>query len=303
MVGTVEQIEQDLAAIDKLIAELAEEFHQAYSSYLTVLGQAARQQLILASYHVCTQGYPTQFLDLSFSQRQQLQQQIRQLANQLQEDLLAQLYPPTPIELLDEQESSAATSHSANLDPLTELLTPTEALPVEPSSEPPIEAEAKLPRSLTPTDLAHWREALEQSIAEELRTVSHAVNRLLQQAGVLPKQLPEPVLQAASKAEMSDVAPHSPNLLNVLIASANDSAIEEDGEEPPSPSPSVVHIVAIHLRLSDIEFANTPVTAARTRLRNFSARLKTIGREYYKKQQERAIAQAQDAWRASWFEE
>lgn len=301
MVGTVEQIEQDLAAIDKLIAELAEEFHQAYSSYLTLLGQAARQQLILASYHVCTQGYPTQFLDLSFSQRQQLQQQIRQLANQLQEDLLAQLYPPTPIELLDEYESSAATPHSFPLDPLTELLTPTEALPVEPSSEPSIEAEAKLPRSLTPTDLAHWREALEQSIAEELRTVSHAVNRLLQQAGVLPKQLPEPVLQAASKAEMSDVAPHSPNLLNVLIASANDSAIEEDSEE--LPSPSMVHIVAIHLRLSDIEFANTPVTAARTRLRNFSGRLKTIGREYYKKQQERAIAQAQDAWRASWFEE
>ncbi|MGI0489727.1 hypothetical protein ACN4EK_30275 [Pantanalinema rosaneae CENA516] len=301
MVGSVEQIEQDLAAIDKLIAELAEEFHQAYSSYLTVLGQAARQQLILASYHVCTQGYPTQFLDLSFSQRQQLQQQIRQLANQLQEDLLAQLYPPTPIELLDTPESGEVLPSSTNLDPLTELLTPTEALPVEPEPEPPVDPEPKAPRSLTPTDLAHWREALEQNIAEELRTVSHAVNRVLQQAGILPKQLPEPVLQAASKAEMSDVAPHSPNLLNVLIASANDAAIEEDSEEPPSPS--MVHIVAIHLRLSDIEFANTPVTAARTRLRNFSGRLKTIGREYYKKQQERAIAHAQDAWRASWFEE
>lgn len=301
MVGSVEQIEQDLAAIDKLIAELAEEFHQAYSSYLTVLGQAARQQLILASYHVCTQGYPTQFLDLSFSQRQQLQQQIRQLANQLQEDLLAQLYPPTPVELLDPPESGEVLPSPSNLDPLTELLTPTEALPVEPEPQPPAEPAPKAPRSLTPTDLAHWREALEQNIAEELRTVSHAANRLLQQAGILPKQLPEPVLQAASKAEMSDVAPHSPNLLNVLIASANDAVIEEDSEE--LPSPSMVHIVAIHLRLSDIEFANTPVTAARTRLRNFSGRLKAIGREYYKKQQERAIAQAQDAWRAGWFEE
>lgn len=302
MVGSVEQIEQDLAAIEQLIAELAEEFHQAYSSYLTVLGQAARQQLILASYHVCTQGYPTRFLDLSFSQRQQLQQNIRQLANQLQEDLLAQLYPPTPIELLDNPESVDTLPSSSTLDPLTELLTPTEALPVEPAPEPQIDPEPKAPRSLTPTDLAHWREALEQSIVEELRTVSHAANRLLQQVEILPKQLPEPVLQAASKAEMPDVAPHSPNLLNVLIASTNEAAIEDDGLEE-LPSSAMMHIVAIHLRLSDIEFATTPVTAARTRLRNFSGRLKTIGREYYKKQQERAIAKAQAAWRATWFEE
>ncbi|HEY9618379.1 MAG TPA: hypothetical protein V6C64_16160 [Microcoleaceae cyanobacterium] len=302
MVGSVEQIEKDLAAIDKLIVELAEEFHQAYSSYLMVLGQAARQQLILASYHVCTQGYPTQFLDLLFSQRQQLQQQIRQLATQLQEDLLAQLYPPTPVEQLDSPELAEAALNPSTLDPLTQLLTPVQPPPpVELASEPLANLEPKAPRSLTPADLAHWREALEQNITEELRTVSHAANRLLQKAGILPKQLPEPVLQAASKAEMSDVAPHSPNLLNVLIASATDAATEDDSEEPGSSS--MVHIVAIHLRLSDIEFANTPVTAARTRLRNFSGRLKTIGREYYKKQQERAIAQAQDAWRASWFEE
>jgi len=30
--------------------------------------------------------------------------------------------------------------------------------------------------------------------------------------------------------------------------------------------------------------------------------LKLLGREYYKKQQERAVAEAEAAWRASWFE-
>src|SRR3712207_1737539 len=98
MVGSVERIAQDIAALDKAVAELAEELHGSYSNYLAVLGQAVRQQLILASYHVCTQGYPEQFLSLSFSQRQQLQQTLRNLAQQVHEELLAQLHVPVVIE-------------------------------------------------------------------------------------------------------------------------------------------------------------------------------------------------------------
>ncbi len=61
MVGSVERIEQELASLDQATRAIADEFYNAYSSYLKVLGQAVRQQLILASYHVCTQGYPEAF--------------------------------------------------------------------------------------------------------------------------------------------------------------------------------------------------------------------------------------------------
>jgi len=74
MIGSVERIAQEIATLDQATADLAEALHGTYASYLNRLGQAVRQQLILACYHVCTQGYPESFLQLAFSQRQQLQQ-------------------------------------------------------------------------------------------------------------------------------------------------------------------------------------------------------------------------------------
>lgn len=61
MVGAIERIAQEIAALDKATSAIADELYGGYSTYLTVLGQAVRQQLILASYHVCTQGYPESF--------------------------------------------------------------------------------------------------------------------------------------------------------------------------------------------------------------------------------------------------
>ncbi|MBD0336361.1 MAG: hypothetical protein ICV62_12795, partial [Cyanobacteria bacterium Co-bin13] len=87
MVGTVEQIRKDLAALEVSTAALAEEFKTLYESYLKMLGKAARRQLILAGYHLCTQAYPDAFLQLSLSQRQKLQEALRTLANDVQNRL------------------------------------------------------------------------------------------------------------------------------------------------------------------------------------------------------------------------
>lgn len=273
MVGSVTQIEQDLAALDAAIAAIAEELHDAYSSYLTALGQAVSQQIILACYHVCTQGYPDGFLRLPVSQRQQLQQTLRHLAQQVQEELLAQLHVPiVPVNLLDEPETD------------------------EESPEP-----AATPETLTPTHLAQWQHDLEQAIVDELRTASHAANRLLQQADVLPKKLPEPVLEAAAKADAAEGAGSTPNLLTMLVETVDDA--DKDKSKSDSKGPAVMHIVAIYLRLAEIEFADTLVTAARTQIRSLTARLKTLGREYQKKQRDRAVAEAQAAWRSTWTDE
>jgi hypothetical protein len=91
MARAVERIEQDLATLEEAIALLASELYSTYSKYLTFLGQAVRQQLILASYQVCTHGYPESFLRLPFNHRQKLQQSLRQLGEQAQEQLLSHL--------------------------------------------------------------------------------------------------------------------------------------------------------------------------------------------------------------------
>ncbi|MBD2075088.1 hypothetical protein H6F86_14515 [Phormidium sp. FACHB-592] len=294
MVGSVERIEQELAALDKATGAIADEFYNAYSSYLTVLGQAVRQQLILASYHVCTQGYPESFLKLSYSQRQQLQQRLRTLSQQVQEEVLAQLHVPVVIDDPDVEPVASL--------PVVDELTALDSLPSTPPPAPvvaPVSSPTE-PRSLTPVDLARWHEELEHAIVAELKTASHAANRLLQQANILPPKLPEPVLEAAAKADLSDARAGTPNLLNLLVETSGKTAENDDDE---SPKHSVMHIVAISLRLAEIEFAAPAVTAARSKIRSLFAQLKTLGREYRKKQRERSIAEAQAAWRSTWTED
>ncbi len=247
MARAIERIERDIAALEEAVSAIAVELRSTYESYLTALGQAVRQQTVLASYHVCTQGYPESFLGLSFSQRQQLQQAIRMLGQQTSDQLLAH----------------------TNTDS---------------------------PRPSKPEELAQWQQKLEQAIVNTLKTTSRESNNLLQQAGILPNKLPVPVLEAAANSSeaSAEVMAGPPNLLNLLIETENNQESEDS---------TVTQIVAIHLRLSEIEFTDATVRAGRNQIRNLEVRLRSLGREYYKKQRERAVAEAEAAWRASWFDE
>jgi hypothetical protein len=333
MVNSVEQIQQEMAALDRTTAAIAHDFHTLYTTYLKVLGESVRQQLILAGYHVCTQGYPNQFVELSISQQQELQQSLRELAQQVQANMLETLSEP---------------------DMTKPSLSP---LPSDASTAPPNHPSTLKVASLTPDSLAEWQDILEQSIAGELQTASHLANRILQQADILPKKLPEVLLQAVGKSEMAEMSAPSPNLLNVLIESMDegdqksnrggliddlDDDLDEDDldeddldeddldeddldeddldEELESElasqlasqlehdrtsdrSSAIVHIVAVHLRLAEIEFADPKTTVLRNRIRSHSNKLKSLGRQYRRKRREFAIAQAQAAWRASWIGE
>jgi hypothetical protein len=79
MVRSVESIRQEIKSLEKTTATLAAEFDRLYSGYLDMLGQAIRRQVVIATYHLCTQVYPDSFLALSVSQRQHLQKNIRHL--------------------------------------------------------------------------------------------------------------------------------------------------------------------------------------------------------------------------------
>ena len=110
MARAIERIEQDIAALEDAIALLKEEFYKAYSHYLTLLGQAVRRQLILASYQVCTQGYPEAFLSLSFNQREKLQQSIQQLGKKIQEQLLSYLESSNNLSQIEPTDSDELTA-------------------------------------------------------------------------------------------------------------------------------------------------------------------------------------------------
>lgn len=402
MVRTVERIEQELAVLDRSLETIAQEFQDTYSQYLTALGQAVRQQLILAAYYLCTQGYPERFLNLSLNQRQQLQQSLRQLAQQSQQQLLEILngsqwveeephrrsvsatalfelskialsesningnadvvfletdlsdeelaamdLSATDLSATDLSSSEFLTLNSPNSDPpesnsqeatpapepnstsqpdpqSSSAETPAPQTPEAPTvaeilqESVPAEGEAQAqenqlqenqpqpeqtqtetaqpqePQQPHPRLLARWQERLEEKIVEELRSLSHSVNRLLQQAEILPGRLPEPVLEVAARADLaSETSASPPNLLNLIV--------ETETEE--SKESTMTQLMAIRLRLSEIEFSDSATMVWRSKIRELLARLNKLGREYQKKQKERSIAEAEAAWRSSWYEE
>ena len=260
MARAIEQIERDIAALSEAVKAIAAELGSVYTSYLIALGQAVRAQLILASYQICTQGYPKQFLSLSVSQRQQLQQAISKLGKNAAEQLINQLKSKA-------EEAEGERDNS-------------EFLSACPSN---------------PIELVQWQYNLEQAIAHTLKTLSLETNRLLQQAGILSQKLPSPLLEAATAApDAAEIAVGAPNLMNLLSQTENPTDSEES---------SMTQLIAIQLRLSEIEFTDANMRAARNQIRQLENRVNLLGREYQKKQRERTIAEAEAAWRSSWFEE
>ena len=314
MTASVERIEQEIALLDQALATLAETFQTAYADYLSALGQAVRKQHILAAYQVCTQGYPQQFLGLSVRQRQTLQQALQNLAKQSQANLLRlqpfqqeELKQPAVLlqqeELLNQLEEPTIPQSGSLTENQESQAAEREAMPatVDVASAQPIADQLPTEIPLTPARLAQWQLGIEQGIGKELAAISHQTNRLLQQSNILPSQLPDALLQHASKTELADGVPRSPNLLNVLVEAVNDTEATQADDD--AKVPEILQVLAIHLRLVEIEFADPPTMAARSKIRELIARLKKLGQDYRKKQREYAIAAAQDAWRASWFEE
>lgn len=301
MTRAIEQIERDIAALSVSVGAIAQELASVYTNYLIVLGQAARAQLILASYQICTQGYPKQFLSLSVSQRQQLQQAIRKLGKNAAEQLI-NLVKSELEELTSESESPKDKQDTKDQEEMGKRIDLSPPSPLNasllaegnpPTQEVPPHHSPLATRLCDPLQLAQWQHNIEQALAHTLKTLSWETNRLLQQAGILSQKLPVPLLEAATAASDADSAPGAPNLMNLLIETQSE---EEE-------STSMTQLIAIQLRLSEIEFADANVRAARNQIRQLEPKVNLLKREYQKKQQERIIAQAEAAWRSGWFEE
>ncbi|WOD39312.1 hypothetical protein [Nodosilinea sp. E11] len=412
MVRPVESIRKDLKALEGVTATLAEEFSQNYATYLTVLGQALHRQVIMATYHLCTQVYPEEFLALTVSDRSRLQQNIQTLGRNSRQWLLDLLEPnQTPVDLdqrldpdelnrlgsalaaltsgIDSAENHDSESHdSENRDSENQdfgdqdlAKTPEESygdvdIPnaaesdrAEPDgAESAVEAsqiaadasddgeslkdsevtsrldpktlvqsvimaamasdpEASLSDRpftgdpLTPTLVAKHHLILEQRIREVLQRVSRKANQLLRQAKLIP-DLPEAVLEAAADADIATAKGRSaPNVLNVLVAITGDipeefgdpepdgdddtiaDSDDGDGDDDEALEGTMTHLAAIQLRLSDLEFGDVQSALWRSKLRTAVGRLRKLGKQYQQAERELAIAQAEQAWRAVWYDD
>ncbi|MBD2520291.1 hypothetical protein H6G93_36200, partial [Nostoc sp. FACHB-973] len=163
-------------------------------------------------------------------------------------------------------------------------------------SSPSSPSSSLSPDTSSPIELAKWQQNLEEVTQEILKKVSHDANLLLQKAGILPKKLPEPILAAAAAAASeasAEIMPGPPNLLNLVIEIENEQQSEDS---------SLTQIMAINLRLGEIEFADPTLSSERRQIRGILVQLNKLEREYQKKLRERAVAEAEAAWRASWFE-
>jgi hypothetical protein len=274
MTRAIERIEKDIIALKEATRAIAQQLNLAYARYINTLGLALQKQLILASYYLCTQGYPDEFLNLSLNQRQKLQQSIRKLSQQAAQELISYIQPPevTQTEVVLETEEEEEKDEQEEKEQQPQALDPS-----------------------NPIELVEWQQEVEEGIEETLKKVSQGANILIQKTGVLPKKLPEPILTAATAASesSSDMMPSLPNILNLVIEISD----QEDSED------SITQIMAIHLRLGEIEFADVTLLTERKRIRNILMQLSKVGRESQKRQKELKIAEAEAAWRASWFED
>ncbi|MEM9503109.1 MAG: hypothetical protein AAGA01_04040 [Cyanobacteria bacterium P01_E01_bin.43] len=176
--------------------------------------------------------------------------------------------------------------------------------------------------SPSPISLAKRHVLLERHLRAVLKTLSSLANLLLKQVNILP-DLPEMVIAAAAEAEAGEPGPSTPNLLNVLVELGgdrpdddqppdlpddddnDDDALPDDDEEfdTKDSGREMTHLIAINLRLADIEFSDPHTALWRSRLQETLHKLKRLGEGYQKLQQEKARAEAEHAWRATWFEE
>jgi hypothetical protein len=284
MPKSFQQIRQDLKVFEEKTKELALELNQLYSNYLKILSNSAQQQLILACYHICTQIYPEQFLKLSFSKRETLQNNLRQLCQEIQ----------YKIEFYSEPSSSVL---QATVKEQIVLLSEVE----EPSSkidDSEVDPESQVLQIENPEELVNWCKTIEQSINDTLESLSKKANNYLQQAQIIPPNLPSQLLEMAFKAEEGEVsAGRTPNIINLLVETNRETKEKEEKSES-----EIIRFSAIQLQLSEIVFANATLSLKRKEIRKGLEKIKKIHQSYRQAQQEYARVEAETAWRSSWHE-
>jgi hypothetical protein len=295
MAKPIEQVEQDLHQLRTSSREIGRELTAAYRSYFGCFAPTLKQQSIQGCYHLCTNFYPEAFLKINYDRRAQLLKTLQRVISNAIADLSVHI------------ESPSQTSTSDDDEPTGEL-TAMPAIPIDWFE--------------TPSSLSTWQRNLEEELNHSLKEISYKLNVLLQQAQIMPPNIPKPILEANPEADrqggnMSNI----PNLLSVLIGQNGDRQEEERDDEEDEDADAedaldaamekliqrrdpatIIQIHSLYLRLTEIEFSNVNVLTLRKNISQLTNKVKILNREYTHKQQELKVAEAEAAWRNSWFE-
>jgi hypothetical protein len=297
MAKPIEQVEQDLHQLRTTSRELGRELTAAYRSYFGCFAPTLKQQSIQGCYHLCTNFYPEAFLKINYDRRAQLLKTLQRVISNAIADLSVHI------------ESPSQTSTSDDDDEPTGELTAMPAIPIDWFE--------------TPSSLSTWQRNLEEELNHSLKEISYKLNVLLQQAQIMPPNIPKPILEANPEADrQGGNTANIPNLLSVLIgqnSNKQEEDLDDDDEEAEldeedaldaamenliqrrDPA-TIIQIHSLYLRLTEVEFSNVTVLTLRKNISQLTNKVKILNREYMHKQQELKIAEAEAAWRNSWFE-
>ena len=294
MAKSLQKIRQEIEQLEQQSKDFFTGLNELYKRYLELLSLSLKKQLILAVYEICTKIYPEEFLRLSYSKREKLQGQIRELCQPIESKFLAYItFPqPAPTATLTEQI-------------LTQLsLMKNQEFQVEHEDDDG-ENDDSISQIDNPEDLVLWCKRVEQGIRVITHNLAQDVNRELQKNKIIASQFPPQLLEMALQAEEgASSSGNPPNILNLLIET-NRKDKQEEGENSDNEDnreSQITKISVIHLRLSDIEFADPQLSIQRQQIRQKLDIVKKIRKAYQKIQRENAQAQAEAAWRSSWHD-
>ncbi|AOC50863.1 hypothetical protein amyaer_0110 [Microcystis aeruginosa NIES-2481] len=295
MTGRLNKLQQDLKNIETEVANLAERMREKYRIYLDLLGESLYKQAIGAVYYICTRYYGGEFLALSHSNRQKLQEEIKTLGQEAKASL----------QQLGEQSFDRGAFSGVGLP----------KSPAETVNTPDFwKLFLNKPENLAATGeinnpdiLLHCCRVLEKNCIEILNHLSKQINQQLQKAYILPPHLPSQILDMAIEAgEEGQSLGGGNNMLNILVEAKNPELEEEkdqdDGDDKDFSSGKVTKVTAIHLRMAELEFADTRLSVERNQIRSLWEKLNRLGEQYHRIRKEYTIAQAEAAWRSSWYD-
>lgn len=341
MTRQIKQIQQDLTVLEEQVASIRDELRQGYGEYLEQLSQSVQKQLVIASYQICTQAYPEAFLELSFSQRQKFQQQLRQAGRDYTGEffkLLGQMPKPTtlPNRNLIEQMINSLIAAKARQeageeqpDDIRELfsLSDLDDLTIsdddnddeyEEDDDDDNEENYNEEKDKNLVNLQDLAASIDNSDsqAETINSpdvlidwykhlekgIHDKLERLSRQANRLMQEYR--ILPQKLPSKFLEMAMQAEEEGAAISGPPNllNLLVERESSDNAEPS-QISKITALHLRLTEIEFSDASLSVKRNQIRNILGKLHKIRQQYSKVKRELAVGEAEAAWRSCWYED
>jgi len=296
MAKSIKQLRSDLTVLDTEMKLLATELFELYKVYVDRLNEVVGKQLVLACYQVCTQKYPESFLALSYQQKTDLQTNIKNLGQKFLGNLsnyLAEIDLPNQELFVDFPVSLTGVEPvlESNEDEIEKLIEEN----IEHLSTINLSNDKPFYDGLNPADIIGFYKEIDDSIEETIKEFSIIANNYLRENNILPTQVPAKILEMALEAkDHASGVSNGANLLSLVIEKED---ISSHGIKDITP------IVAVCLRLEEIEFNDSPLSGDRRRIMSMMTKLIDVQKRYDRLTRLYAIASAESSWRSCWSED